>query len=61
MQSFQGALDEARGRWSVTEREDLVAICRLYLAVDPLQPVGDAERRRALAKRIVEGASCPAS
>jgi hypothetical protein len=40
-------------RLSPLSWKDLEAICRLYLAVEPLQPKHDAARRRALAKRII--------
>lgn len=36
------------------ETKDLAAICRLYLSVDPLQPIEDSKRRRELARRIIQ-------
>lgn len=36
------------------ERQDLAAICKLYLAIDPLGVPEDCNRRRALARRVIE-------
>jgi hypothetical protein len=35
------------------ERLDLAAICKLYLSVDPLGQPADCNRRRALARRVI--------